>query len=50
MKLKYETLTEDCIEQLLFEINQLYLSKEQKSLKIQKQFYESELAKIKKKN
>ena len=29
MKIKYDTLNEDCIEEVLFEMNKIYLSKEE---------------------
>ena len=28
MKIKYDSLTEDCIEQLLFELNKIWLGRE----------------------
>jgi hypothetical protein len=49
MKLKYDYLSEDCIEEVLFEINRIYAAKEERNLKKIKENNEHEMAKLKKK-
>ena len=33
MKMKYDYLNEECIEEVLFEINRIYLSREEKAVR-----------------
>jgi len=39
MKLKYDYLSEDCIEEVLFEINRIYSSREEKNIKRVREHY-----------
>lgn len=49
MKIKYESLSEDCIEEVLFELNKIWASKEEMHIRRVKEYYEGEIAKLKKK-
>jgi hypothetical protein len=48
MKMKYDFLSEDCIEEVLFEMNRLYTAKEERIISKIKQSHELEINKIKK--
>jgi hypothetical protein len=49
MKLKYEEMNEDCIEETLFELNKIWLAKEEVHVSRVKESYENEISKLKKK-
>lgn len=49
MKIKYESLTEDCIEEILFELNKIWLGREEAHVRRVKEAYETEIIKLKKK-
>jgi len=49
MKLKYESLNEECIEELLFGLNQIWLAREENHVKRVRESYEVELQKLRKK-
>ena len=40
MKMKHDSLNEECIEEVLFEMNKLYLSKEETRVNKLKLYYE----------
>jgi hypothetical protein len=44
MKIKYDYLSEHCIEEVLFELNRIYLSKEEKALGRLTHIHELEIA------
>lgn len=48
LKLKYDYLSEDCVQEVLFEMNKIYSSKEEKAVQRLRQNYEAELAKLRK--
>jgi hypothetical protein len=48
MKIKYDTLNEECIEEVLFGLNQIWLAREENHLKRVRESYDAELAKLKK--
>ena len=48
MKIKYDSLNEDCIEEVLFQMNKLYLSKQESKIVKIKHHYEGEISKLKK--
>ena len=47
MKMKYDYLNEECIEEVLFQINRIYLSKEEKSIKKVRTGYQQEIQRLK---
>ena len=48
MKLKYESLNEECIEEVLFGLNQIWLAREENHVKRVRENYEAELQKLRK--
>ncbi len=48
MKVKYDFLSEDCIEEVLFEMNRIYNAKEERTVQRLKQLHEQEISKVKK--
>lgn len=50
MKLKYEQMSEDCIEETLFELNKLWLIREENHISRIKESYEAEIARLRKKS
>ena len=49
MKMKYDSLTEDCIEEVLFELNKVWLGREEAHVRRVKDVYDQEITKLKKK-
>ena len=49
MKMKYESLTQDCIEEVLFELNKIWLGREEAHVRRVKDAYDQEICKLKKK-
>ena len=49
MKMKYESLNEDCIEEVLFELNKIWLGREEARVKRVKEMYDHEIGRLKKK-
>ena len=48
MKVKYDYLNEECIEEVLFEMNRVYTAKEDKAIQRVRNHYEQEICKLKK--
>lgn len=49
MKLKYDYLSQDCIEEVLFEMNRLYAAKEEQLIMKLKEQHQQEIIKWKRK-